>query len=50
MEYGEVRMIVLAVMKARLFYMVCTECGDYRRIISLREVNNREVRRYVSQD
>lgn len=49
-EYGEVRMIALALMKTRLFYVVFTDRGDYRRIISLRKANDREVKRYVSQD
>jgi len=50
MDYGEVRMIALALIKTRLFYVVFTDRGDYRRIISLRKANDREVRRYVSQD
>ena len=49
-EYGEVRMIALALMKTRLFYVVFTDRGDYRCIISLRKANDREVKRYVSQD
>ncbi len=49
-EYGEIRIIVLALMKTRLFYVVFTDRGDYRRIISLRKANAREVKRYVSQD
>ena len=51
MEYGEARIIALALMKTRLFYyVVFTDRGDYRRIISLHKANAREVRRYVSQD
>ena len=50
MEYDEVRIIALALMKTRLFYVVFTDRGDYRRIISLRKANAREVKRYVSQD
>jgi uncharacterized DUF497 family protein len=50
MEYGEVRIIALALIKTRLFYVVFTDRGDYRRIISLRKANAREVKRYVSQD
>ncbi|MEQ1814899.1 MAG: BrnT family toxin, partial [Nitrosomonas sp.] len=38
-EYGEVRIIRLALMKTRLFYVVFTDRGDYRRIISLRKAN-----------
>ena len=49
-EYGEVRIIALALIRTRLFYMVFTDRGDYRRIISLRKANAREVKRYVSQD
>ena len=49
-EYGEIRIIALALMKTRLFYVVFTDRGDYRRIISLRKANAREVKRYVSQD
>ncbi len=50
MEYGEVRIIALTLIKTRLFYVVFTDRGDYRRIISLRKANTREVKRYVSQD
>lgn len=50
MEYGEVRIIALALIETRLFYVVFTDRGDYRRIISLRKANAREVKRYVSQD
>lgn len=50
MEYGEVRIIALALIKTRLFYVVFTDLGDYRRVISLRKANAREVKRYVSQD
>jgi uncharacterized DUF497 family protein len=50
MEYGEVRIIALALIKTRLFYVVFTDRGDHRRIISLRKANAREVKRYVSQD
>lgn len=50
MEYGEVRIIALALIKTRLFYVVFTDRGDYRRVISLRKANAREVKRYVSQD
>ena len=50
MEYDEVRIIALALMKTRLFYVVFTDRDDYRRIISLRKANAREVKRYVSQD
>ncbi|WP_292993516.1 BrnT family toxin [Nitrosomonas sp.] len=49
-EYGEIRIIALALMKTRLFYVVFTDRGDYRRIISLRKANAREIKRYVSQD
>ncbi len=49
-EYGEVRTIGLALMKTRLFYVVFTDRGDHRRIISQRKANAREVKRYVSQD
>ena len=50
MEYGEIRIIALALIKTRLFYVAFTDRGDYRRIISLRKANAREVKRYVSQD
>ncbi|MDV6346796.1 BrnT family toxin [Nitrosomonas sp. Is35] len=50
MEYGEVRIIALALIETRLFYVVFTDRGDYRRIISLRKANAREIKRYVSQD
>jgi uncharacterized DUF497 family protein len=50
MEYDEVRIIALALMETRLFYVVFTDRGDYRRIISLRKANAREVKRFVSQN
>lgn len=50
MEYGEIRIITLALIKTRLFYMAFTDRGYHRRIISLRKANAREVKRYVSQD
>lgn len=50
MEYGEVRIIALALIKTRLLYVVFTDRGDHRRIIILRKANAREVKRYVSQD
>ena len=49
-EYGEIRIIALALIKTRLFYVAFTDRGDYRRIISLRKANAREAKRYVSQD
>lgn len=49
-EYGEIRIIALALIKTRLFYVVFTDRGGHRRIISLRKANAREVKRYVSQD
>lgn len=50
MEYGEVRIIALALIKTRLFYVAFTNRSGYRRIISLRKANAREVKRYVSQN
>jgi len=43
MEYGEIRIIALALIKTRLFYVVFTDRGDHRRIISLRKANTRSL-------
>jgi uncharacterized DUF497 family protein len=49
-DYGEQRMVGLALIDSRLYCVVFTERGDYRRIISLRKANAREVKRYVAED
>lgn len=46
-EYGEVRMIVLAPLTDTLFYVAFVDRGMARRIISLRRANRREVKHYV---
>ncbi|MCX7180462.1 MAG: BrnT family toxin [Proteobacteria bacterium] len=49
-DYGEARMIGLALMGSRLYFVVFTDRDEERRIISLRKANDREVRRYVSEN
>jgi hypothetical protein len=49
-DYGEQRMVGLALRGTRLFCVAFTDRGDKRRIISLRKANAREVRRYVSEN
>lgn len=46
-EYGETRMIALAPKTAILYYAAFVDCGNVRRIISLRRANRREVKHYV---
>ena len=46
-EYGEMRMIVLAPKTAILYYVAFVDRGEARRIISLRRANRREVKHYV---
>ena len=46
-DYGEVRMIGYALKGDRLFCVVFTDRGNYRRIVSLRKANSREVQRYA---
>lgn len=50
-DYGEMRMIGYALIGSRLYCVVFTDRGEeQRRIISLRKANDREVRRYVSEN
>jgi hypothetical protein len=49
-DYGEARMIGLALSGTRLYCVIFTERGNARRVISLRKANEREVRRYVSEN
>lgn len=46
-DYGEVRMIALGFIGARLHHLVYTERGEAIRVISLRKANMREIGRYV---
>lgn len=46
-EYGELRMIALALKTAILYYVAFVERGSVRRIIRLRRANRREVKYYV---
>ena len=46
--YGEKRMIAIAPMGRRLFVVVYTDRGSYRRIISLRKANDREIKAYIA--
>ena len=47
--YGEIREIGFAPIGDRLYCVVFTDCGDVRRIISLRKATEQEVKFYVEQ-
>jgi hypothetical protein len=47
-DYGEVRMIALGAIGERLYCVVYVDREDARRVISLRNANNREKKLYVS--
>ena len=47
---GEQRFIGYALKEDRLYCIVFTERGAQRRVISLRKANEREVRRYVTEN
>lgn len=49
-DYGEPRGCGLVPMGPRLYHVVFVDRGRYRRIISLRKANRREVTRYADQD
>ena len=49
-EYGEVRMIALGVIGARLYCVVFVNREDTRRIISLRKANYKEGIKYANQN
>lgn len=49
-DYGEARMIGFVLIGTRLYCVIFTDRGNARRIISLRKANEREVRRYVSEN
>ena len=46
-DYGELRIVALAPIGDRLFFVVFVDREDSRRIISLRRANRREVNHYV---
>ena len=46
-DYGEVRIVALAPIGDRLFFVAFVDRTDARRIISLRRANRREVNHYV---
>jgi len=46
-EYRETRMIALAPKTEILYYVAFVDCGEVRRVISLRRANRREVKHYV---
>ena len=46
-DYSETRMIALAPKTETLYYVAFVDCGEVRRIISLRRANRREVKHYV---
>ena len=49
-DYGEVRMIALGAIGERLYCVVYVDRNDARRVISLRNANNREKKLYVSNN
>ncbi len=49
-NYGEDRMIGLAPIGERLFCVVFTDRDKFRRIISLRKANKREVKHYAHKN
>ena len=46
-RYGEMRWIAIGYIRGRLYYVVYTDRGALRRIISLRKANPREERIYA---
>ena len=46
-DYGEMRIVALAPIGDRLFFVVLVDRENSRRIISLRRANRREVNHYV---
>jgi len=46
-DYGEARMCAITYIGQRLFYVVCVDRADVRRVISLRKANLKEVQRYA---
>jgi uncharacterized DUF497 family protein len=46
-DYGELRIVALAPIGDKLFFVVFVDRDDARRIISLRRANRREVNHYV---
>jgi uncharacterized DUF497 family protein len=46
-DYGEQRIVALAPMGGRLFFVVFVDRDEARRVISLRRANRREVSHYV---
>ena len=46
--YGETRIIAIAPIGRRLFVVVYTDREAYRRIISLRKANDREIKAYIA--
>jgi uncharacterized protein len=47
-DYGEPRMVALAPMGDRLFYVAFVDRALTRRVISLRKANQRELNRYAT--
>ena len=46
-NYGEARMIGIRYIGQRLYYVAFVDCGEVRRVTSLRCANHREVKHYV---
>lgn len=46
-DYGEVRMIALGFIGARLHHLAYTERGDIIRVIPLRKASRKEIKLYV---
>jgi len=49
-DYGEARMIALAVIGERVYCVVYVDRNEVRRIISLRKANYKEVVNYANQN
>ena len=49
-DYGEPRLLVMALLEGRLHTAVVTPRGEDLRVISLRRANRREVRLYGKKD
>ena len=45
-DYGELRLVTIGRIEGRMYFVVWTQRGDRRRIISMRKANDREIARY----
>ncbi|WP_107670954.1 BrnT family toxin [Cyanothece sp. BG0011] len=49
-DYGEIRTILLGQIEGRVLYVVYTQRGSIKRIISARKANKREQRKYYESN